>query len=207
VPNEDRFDLGTVPLRKAFARSCNTTFAQLGSSLAADALPTAARTLGLGADYAVPGMLTVTGSVPVATDPVLRAENGFGQGQVLASPFGMALVAATVAHAAPVVPELIRGRPTAVTAAASAPDPAVLAQVRTMMRAVVTEGTATKLNGLGEVYGKTGTAEFDLDGRRGAHGWFAGFRGDVAFAVLVVDGGSSTPAVEVAGRFLSAIGA
>jgi cell division protein FtsI/penicillin-binding protein 2 len=207
VPNEDRFDLGTVPLRKAFARSCNTTFAQLGSSLAADALPTAARTLGLGADYAVPGMLTVTGSVPVAADPVLRAENGFGQGQVLASPFGMALVAATVAHAAPVVPELIRGKPTAVTAAATAPDPAVLAQVRTMMRAVVTEGTATKLNGLGEVYGKTGTAEFDLDGRRGAHGWFAGFRGDVAFAVLVVDGGSSTPAVEVAGRFLSAIGA
>jgi hypothetical protein len=204
VPNEDRFDLGTVPLRTAFARSCNTTFAQLGSSLAADALPTAARALGLGADYAVPGILTVTGSVPVATDPVLRAENGFGQGQVLASPFGMALVAATVAHAAPVVPELIRGRPTTVTAAAAAPDPAVLAQVRTMMRAVITEGTATKLNGLGEVYGKTGTAEFDLDGRRGAHGWFAGFRGDVAFAVLVVDGGSSTPAVEAAGRFLSA---
>jgi hypothetical protein len=206
VPNEDRFDLGTVPLRQAFARSCNTTFAQLGSSLAADALPTAARALGLGADYTVPGMLTVTGSVPVATDPVLRAENGFGQGQVLASPFGMALVAATVAHAAPVVPQLIRGRPTAVTTAATAPDPAVLAQVRTMMRAVVTEGTATKLNGLGEVYGKTGTAEFDLDGRRGAHGWFAGFRGDLAFAVLVVDGGSSTPAVEAAGRFLGAIG-
>jgi cell division protein FtsI/penicillin-binding protein 2 len=207
VPNEDRFDLGTVPLRQAFARSCNTTFAQLGSALAADALPTAALTLGLGADYAVPGVLTVTGSVPVATDPVLRAENGFGQGQVLASPFGMALVAATVAHAAPVVPQLIRGRPTAVTAAATAPDAAVLAQVRTMMRAVVTEGTATQLNGLGEVYGKTGTAEFDLDGRRGAHGWFAGFRGDVAFAVLVVDGGTSAPAVEAARRFLAAIGA
>ena len=27
VPNADRFDLGTVPLRTAFARSCNTTFA------------------------------------------------------------------------------------------------------------------------------------------------------------------------------------
>ncbi|MGI5129031.1 penicillin-binding transpeptidase domain-containing protein [Pseudonocardia sp. CA-107938] len=206
VPNEDRFALGTVPLRQAFARSCNTTFAQLGSTLAADALPTAARTLGLGADYAVPGILTVTGSVPVADDPVLRAENGFGQGRVLASPFGMALVAATVAHAAPVVPQLIRGRPTAVTTPATQPDPAVLAQVRTMMRAVVTEGTATRLNALGEVYGKTGTAEFDLDGRRGAHGWFAGFRGDVALAVLVVDGGSSAPAVDAAGRFLAAIG-
>ncbi|MDN5860103.1 MAG: penicillin-binding protein [Pseudonocardia sp.] len=206
VPNEDRFDLGTVPLRTAFARSCNTTFAQLAASLGPDALPDAARTLGLGADYAVPGMLTVTGSVPAATDPVLRAENGFGQGEVLVSPIGMALVAATVAHGAPVVPQLIRGRPTVVTVAATEPDPAVLAQVRPMMRAVVTEGTATRLAGLGEVYGKTGTAEFDLQGRRGAHGWFAGYRGDVAFAVLVVDGGSSAPAVATAARFLSAIG-
>lgn len=206
VPNADRFDLGTVPLRTAFARSCNTTFAQLGLALGPDALPTAARTLGLGADYAVPGMLTVTGSVPAAPDAVLRAENAFGQGQVLASPFGMALVAATVAHGAPVVPQLIRGRPTAVTVAATNTDPAVLAQVRTMMRAVVTEGTATRLAGLGEVFGKTGTAEFDDRGRRGAHGWFAGYRGDVAFAVLVVDGGSSGPAVETAARFLSAIG-
>ena len=39
VPNEDRFDLGTVPLRTAFARSCNTTFAQLGAQLGPDALP------------------------------------------------------------------------------------------------------------------------------------------------------------------------
>jgi cell division protein FtsI/penicillin-binding protein 2 len=87
---------------------------------------------------------------------------------------------------------------------ATAPDPAALEALRSMMRAVVTEGTATALAGLGEVYGKTGTAEFTADGR--AHGWFMGYRGDVAFAVLVVDGASSTPAVQVAQRFLSAIG-
>jgi hypothetical protein len=83
-------------------------------------------------------------------------------------------------------------------------DPAALEQVRTMMRAVVTEGTATRLNGLGEVRGKTGTAEFTGDGNR-AHGWFVGYRGDLAFAVLVVDGGSSEPAVAAAGRFLAAV--
>ena len=71
-----------------------------------------------------------------------------------------------------------------------------------MMRAVVTEGTATRLAGLGEVFGKTGTAEYTDDGR--AHGWFVGYRGDLAFAVLVVDGGSSAPAVEIAARFLGA---
>ena len=55
VPNEGEFDLGTVPLRTAFARSCNTTFAQLGAQLPPDALPSAALRLGLGADYRVPG--------------------------------------------------------------------------------------------------------------------------------------------------------
>ncbi len=204
VPNFDRFDLGTVALQTAFARSCNTTFAQLGSQLSPDALTAAALRLGIGADYAVPGLTTITGSVPASSDLVQRAENGFGQGQVLASPLGMALMAATVARGAPVVPQLIRDRPTQVIAPAPAPDPAVLDQVRPMMRAVVTEGTAMRLAGFGEVYGKTGTAEFTNDGR--SHGWFVGYRGDIAFAVLVVDGGSSTPAVEAAARFLSATG-
>jgi cell division protein FtsI/penicillin-binding protein 2 len=214
VPNAGRFDLGTVPLRTAFARSCNTTFATIGTGLAPDGLTTAARQLGLGADFAVPALTTITGAVPAAPDPVQRAENAFGQGQVLASPLGMALVAATVAQGAPVVPQLVAGRPTQVLAAATAPDPAALEQVRTMMRAVVTEGTATALNRpgpngpgpnrAGEVRGKTGTAEITNDGSR-AHGWFVGYRGDLAFAVLVVDGGSSEPAVAVAGRFLGAV--
>ncbi|WP_308259416.1 penicillin-binding transpeptidase domain-containing protein [Pseudonocardia sp. H11422] len=205
VPNFDRFDLGTVPFGRAFARSCNTTFAQLGAQLGPDALPGAALQLGLGADYRVPGLLTITGSVPPAPDEVQRAENGFGQGQVLASPFGMALVAATVAHGAPVVPQLIADRPTEVLRAATQPAPAVLDQVRPMMREVVTEGTASVLAGLGEMYGKTGTAEFTDDGSR-SHGWFVGYRGDVALAVLVVDAGASTPAVTAAQRFLAVTG-
>jgi cell division protein FtsI/penicillin-binding protein 2 len=204
VPNAGRFDLGTVPLRTAFAHSCNTTFAQLAVQLDAGALPAAALQFGIGADYGVPGIVTVTGSVPASTEEVLRAEDGFGQGEVLATPFGVALAAAVVAHGGPVVPQLIRDRPTQVQVPATAPDPALVEQLRTMMRAVVTEGTATALSGLGEVYGKTGTAEYTADGR--AHGWFMGYRGDVAFAVLVVDGASSAPAVQVAQRFLSAIG-
>jgi cell division protein FtsI/penicillin-binding protein 2 len=202
VPNADRFALGTVPLQTAFARSCNTTFAEIGAGFAPGVLPATALSLGLGADFAVPALVTVTGSVPTAEDVVPRAAAAFGQGEVLASPFGMAVVAATVAHGAPVVPQLIRGRPTEVLVAATPPDLAALEQLRPMMRAVVTEGTATLLGGAGEVLGKTGTAEFAAGGR--AHGWFVGYRGDVAFAVLVVDGGSSEPAVAVAERFLAA---
>jgi cell division protein FtsI/penicillin-binding protein 2 len=204
VPNADRFDLGTVPLTRAFARSCNTTFATIGAGLAPGGLTAAALQLGLGADFAVPTLTTITGAVPDAPELVQRAENAFGQGRVLASPLGMALVAATVARGGPVVPQLLPDRATEVTRPATPPDPAALEQVREMMRAVVTEGTATALNGLGEVRGKTGTAEFTDDGSR-AHGWFVGYRGDLAVAVLVVDGGSSEPAVATAGRFLGAV--
>jgi cell division protein FtsI/penicillin-binding protein 2 len=77
----------------------------------------------------------------------------------------------------------------------------VLDDVRAMMRETVTAGTATALSHLPGVAGKTGTAQFG-DGSR-SHGWFVATAGDLAVAVLVVDGGSSTPAVQAAGWFLA----
>lgn len=204
IPNEDEFALGTVPLQEAFARSCNTTFTRLALGLPPDALPTAGKELGFGADWDIPGMTSITGTVDAATDDLQRASDGMGQGDVLASPFGMAMVSATVAHGAPVTPSLIRGTTTEATAAPGTPDPAVLEQLRPMMREVVTSGTATAVNGQGEVFGKTGTAEYaGPDGDNRAHGWFTGYRGDLAFATLIVDGGSSGPAVQLTDRFLS----
>ncbi|MDU2081649.1 MAG: hypothetical protein E6714_22355, partial [Enterobacter sp.] len=47
--------------------------------------------------------------------------------------------------------------------------------------------------------GKTGTAE--IDGKL-SNGWFAGTTGELAIASLVIEGDSSQPAVEMAGRFL-----
>lgn len=203
IPNEDSFALGTVPLLQAFAKSCNTTFSRLALGLPPDALPDAALKLGFGADYKIPGLTTVTGSIEQATDDLQRASDGFGQGDVLASPFGMALVAATIAKGTPVTPSLIENRPTETTKAPGTPDPAILDQLRPMMRAVVTQGTATATAGQGDVFGKTGTAEFaGPGGENRAHGWFVGYRGDMAFAVLIVDGGSSGPAVQLASTFL-----
>jgi beta-lactamase class D len=203
IPNNDGFDLGTVPLHTAFARSCNTTFARLAADLPAQALPDAARQLGLGLDFVMAGATTVTGSVPPGDSTVARAEAGFGQGAVVASPFGMALVAATVAHGSMPTPVLIRGTATTADATPAAVAPNVIDPLRAMMREVVTAGTARALAGSGEVYGKTGTAQFG-DGTR-SHGWFVGYRGDLAFAVLVVDAGSSAPAVQTAARLLAAI--
>ncbi|MFD2399586.1 penicillin-binding transpeptidase domain-containing protein [Prauserella oleivorans] len=102
IPNDDRFDLGDVPLHTAFAHSCNTTFARLAADLPADALADAATRLGLNADFVIPGLTTEAGTVEPAADPVQRLEDGIGQGKVQASPFGVALMAATVAEGTPV---------------------------------------------------------------------------------------------------------
>ncbi|KAA2252974.1 penicillin-binding protein [Solihabitans fulvus] len=204
VPNENKFDLGQVPLHTAFAQSCNTTFAKLGGALPREALPATALRFGLGADFDVPGMTTNTGKVPAPDSGDRQVEDSFGQGDVQTSPFGMALVAATVARGSVPTPVLLRGKETIVQKApGAAPSPAVLGALRPMMREVVTSGTAQGLAGLGAVYGKTGTAE----NPQGAdHGWFVGYRGDLAFAVLVVGGGSSKVAVTVAASFLGASG-
>ncbi|WP_040795617.1 penicillin-binding transpeptidase domain-containing protein [Nocardia higoensis] len=202
IPNDDDFDLGEVPLHTAFARSCNTTMGLLGVRLPADGLTRAAAQLGLGIDYVTPGLTTVTGSVPPAETSAARVEAAIGQGAVTASPFGMALVAASIADGSLPVPAVVAGRP---GTADRQPEPlpaTVAEQLRTMMRETVTGGTATALADIPGVLGKTGTAEYIDDTH--AHGWFVGIADDLAFAVFAADAGSSAPAVAAAGRMLRA---
>jgi Penicillin binding protein transpeptidase domain/NTF2-like N-terminal transpeptidase domain len=194
IPNYGGFDLGVVSMSRAFASSCNTTFAELGSRMPPRGLTQAANRYGIGLDYTVDGITTVTGSVPPTVDLAERTEDGFGQGKVLASPFGMALVAATVDAGKTPVPQLIAGRPTTVEGDDTPISPKMVDALRPMMRLVVTNGTAKEIAGCcGEVYGKTGEAEFP----GGSHSWFAGYRGDLAFAALIVGGGSSEYAVRM----------
>jgi cell division protein FtsI/penicillin-binding protein 2 len=193
IPNYGGFDLGTVPMSRAFANSCNTTFAELASRMPPRGLTTAAAQYGIGPDYQVDGITTVSGSVPPTVNLAERTEDGFGQGKVLVSPFGMALAAATVAAGKTPVPQLIEGRQTVVNGDRTPITPKMLDGLRPMMRLVVTNGTAKDLDGSGDVRGKTGEAEFN----GGSHAWFAGYRGDMAFAALIVGGGSSEYAVRM----------
>jgi hypothetical protein len=193
VPNYGGFDLGTVPMSRAFASSCNTTFAELASRMPPRGLTQAAAQYGIGPDYQIEGITTVSGSVPPTVNLAERTEDGFGQGKVVVSPFGMAMAAATVAAGKTPVPQLIEGRQTIVTGDRTPISPKMLDGLRPMMRLVVTNGTAEDLQGVGDVRGKTGEAEF----AGGSHSWFAGYRGDMAFAALIVGGGSSEYAVRM----------
>ncbi|BBZ30039.1 penicillin-binding protein [Mycolicibacterium madagascariense] len=200
IPNEDEFDLGTVPLSTAFSHSCNTTMAALADRLPAAALPNMARLFGIGVDYVIPGLTTITGRVPNADTPAQKVENGIGQGTVTVSPFGLAVAEASLGRGRTITPTLVVGQPTAANPP-SAPIPqAITDDLRAMMLLTVSDGTATALSDVPGLGGKTGTAEFGDNTH--SHGWFAGIDGDIAFATLVVGGDSSTPAVTVSGDFL-----
>ena len=200
IPNDDEFDLGTVPLTTAFAHSCNTTMGALADRLPADALTNTAREFGIGVDYVIPGLTTVTGRVPNADTPAQRVENGIGQGTVTVTPFGLAVAEASLAHGSTITPSLVDGeKSTSGTASVSLP-PNIVDALRAMMRQTVTEGTATELRDIEGLGGKTGTAEFGDNTH--SHGWFAGIVGDIAFATLVVGGDESAPALQVSDDFL-----
>jgi len=206
--NENQFDLGTVPLTEAFAQSCNTTFIQQGLTLPDDALSKAAASYGVGSDWQLPVGI-FSGTVPADATGTTKAADQIGQGQVLMSPVQLALVAAGIASGTPAAPVEVVGAAPSGTAP-SGPSAAVLDQLRPMMRQVVLTGTAKGLADRGEVYGKTGTAEFGTNTPPDAHGWFMGYQlggpqGDIAFAVLVEAGQSSSVAVNVADAFLGAL--
>ncbi len=201
IPNYNLFTVGDVPMITAYERSCNTSFATIASRLPGTALHNAAMKFGLGTGYTIAGLPTFTGSVPPADELVQRTEDGIGQGKVVVSAFGMALMAATIAHGSLPVPYLIAGRTTTIDDPGDAPDPAVIAGLRAMMRRVVTGGTAERIADQGEVYGKTGEAEVE----GGSHSWFVGYRGDMAFATLLVKGGSSDNAVAVTRDMFAAL--
>ncbi|WP_250292442.1 penicillin-binding transpeptidase domain-containing protein, partial [Frankia sp. CiP1_Cm_nod1] len=196
--NAEAEQFGVIPLREAFARSCNTAFIRLEQSLPDTALEQAAKLYGFDGSQPLP-IASVGGSFPTPKDAVESASDAIGQGKVNASPLQMASVAAAAASGTWHQP-FVTG-----TAPRSNPLPAaVVPTLQDFMRAVVTEGTANSVAFPGEVRGKTGTAEYKDGSPPPTHGWFVGYRGNVAFAVIVEDGGfGAQSAAPIAAHFLA----
>jgi len=207
IPNENAFNLGTVSLTDAFARSCNTSFALLSQKLPPGALDQVAAEYGFEAGWHLP-VNSFSGSYTPAKDAAGQAANAFGQGTDLVSPLSEALMAATVAHGSAPAPVLVAGQPATAKQPPPSPPAVVLASLSDFMRAVVTRGTATNLAGVpgGAVFGKTGTAEHGNTAPPQADSWFTGYQGDLAFAVLVENRQTSgVPANPLAQKFLTAL--
>ena len=176
---------GALNMANAITVSCNAYFAQLGVfAVGPQALHDTADMLGIPSGT----VAKVKEALPFCS---------YGQGTVVATPFKMARVAATIA-AGGQMPEgrWVTDPSNSRTAAPRAILPADSAAfLQRAMRSVVTNGTArsamagTKF----EVAGKTGTAQLD---EGDPHSWFAGYAPysapvdqRLAFAVVVEHGG------------------
>jgi cell division protein FtsI/penicillin-binding protein 2 len=181
---QDKSPHGTLDLEHGLVVSCNAYFAQLGAyDVGADALHDTATLLGIAA--ASPDTAAeLKKSLP---------QSSYGQGEVVASPFQMARVAATVANNGAMpqgrwLADENNGR-SAPPAIVLPPDEA--ATLGRFMREVVTSGTGRRGAAGVAVAGKTGTAEL-ADGP--SHAWFIGFAPyggagrKIAFSVLVENG-------------------
>jgi cell division protein FtsI/penicillin-binding protein 2 len=196
--------LGPVTLRTAVANSCNTAMIGQRAKVPQPDLAAAAAALGLGVDHDL-GYPVFLGAVPTDAGATEHAASMIGQGKVEASPVAMAAVAASVARGATVTPQLLQDPPES----PDQPSVAVTKQqadaVRSLMRAVVTEGSGRFLATLPgpPVAAKTGTAEFGTDSPPQTHAWMIAVQGDLAVAVFVDLGtsgsGTAGPLLE---RFL-----
>lgn len=174
---------GTMTLRRAFELSCNTAFISQREKVPGSALHDTASVYGIGSTAWKLPVDAFSGSVPTPATATDLAASMIGQAKIIVSPLAMAEVAAAVKSGATNSPSLVQG--TSPGPATPLP-PATATALRSMMRSTVTNGTGSVLAGQGDVGAKTGTAEIGTK----TNAWMVGFRGDLAFAV-VVEGGKS----------------
>ena len=198
----DRTPHGSVDMHKGVVVSCNAYFAQLGTyKVGADALLKTADLFGISvANPNTPQKLK--DAMPQAA---------YGQGQVVASPFQMARVAATIANNG----SMPFGRWITDESNPRVEDPHTVLQpdlaqtLAKYMRDVVTGGTGRTVAGNPlQIAGKTGTAEL---AKGASHAWFIGFAPynstarRIAFAVLVENGQyGGAAAAPIAGEIVAA---
>lgn len=176
---------GHLDLAKSLAKSCNTSFANIGKELDISAFGS------LCEDFLFNRNLPVNMASSVSQFTLEKGKSGvreqmqtaIGQGNTLITPLHNAMIAASVANEGimmkPYVVDRIENAQGGLVKQYSSQKLKRLMsseeakEISEMMRQVVTDGTATKLDNLKqEVAGKTGSAD-NAHGK--AHSWFIGF--------------------------------
>lgn len=174
---------GLLDLRRSLAVSCNTNFARMALELGGDRVLNMSRSFYMGRP--IPGDLPLqTSRLPYDKNikPTELAAISIGQGKLLVTPLQMALVAGVFANEGVMMtPRILRDVKTPdgkqirsrSTEGIRVISSEIANEVKTMMEAVVTEGTGknARISGV-RVAGKTGTAE-NATGE--SHAWFIGF--------------------------------
>ncbi|NBE54564.1 penicillin-binding transpeptidase domain-containing protein [Streptomyces boluensis] len=189
--NVEKFEIKNGTFRSSFAASCNTAFISQAEKLKNDDLTKQAQQVfGLGRGNWTSGVSTFDGAVPVQADAQMAASL-IGQGGVRMSPLNVASVIATAKTGTFRQPYLVSPDVDDRTLA-TAPrtlDPSAQAQLKELLTYTATSGSAAEaMAGLGpDIGGKTGSAE--VDGQKKPNGWFTAWRGDLAAAAVMLEGG------------------
>lgn len=207
---------GSINFDRSFAKSCNSSFANMTTSLSKGEFKDTCEELLFNEKLPSPLILNKRSSfavkdsyVPINSKSTIDElmQTGIGQGKTVVTPYHMCLISAAIANDGVLMnPILVKEIETAygdhILGCSVRPYKRLLstedsAKVKELMREVVTDGTGTCLLNADkyEAYGKTGSAEFSSN-KSESHAWFTGFAVSkidgrrYAISVIVENGGS-----------------
>ncbi|MBE5881668.1 MAG: penicillin-binding protein 2 [Lachnospiraceae bacterium] len=196
---------GSVDFTRSFAKSCNSSFANIGTSLDIVSFQNTCRDLLFNSElklelpYKQSRFMLTTSDV---TDTVMQTS--IGQGKTQITPMHLNMITAAIANQGvcmtPYVVDRIESATGSVVKRNSPSQETVMmteeeaAFMTKLMTEVVLSGTASKLDGLSyTAAGKTGSAEFS-ENKLDSHAWFTGFapaeNPQVCVTVIVESAGS-----------------
>ena len=199
----------------SFAKSCNSSFANIGLSIDNDSLNSLCNKMLFNKDLPIAfDSKKSTFSLDNSASTSLTMETTIGQGNTLVSPLHMCMVAGAICNGGTLMtPYIVDHTENASGAVVEQNEPVknktLLSNdqadmLENLMSAVVSDGTGSKLSGQSyDAFGKTGTAQVS-DSTDQTNAWFVGYAKkdgyeDLAIAVIVEDSGAgSTYAVPVA---------
>lgn len=195
---------GLVDLTTSLAESCNGSFAHIGTGLRIKSFRKLCEKFGFNRTMSVTFEYNKsTFSLSNKSDKAEIAQTAIGQGKTTVTPLENALISATIANDGEMMTPYLVDRVESVEGSVVTQYEPQLQQkvigkkmanqITEMMKAVVTDGTASSLKYLPyAVAGKTGTAEYDSSGT--SHAWFVGFApaDDPQIVVSIVVEGAGT---------------
>ena len=204
---------GTVDFKQSFAKSCNSSFANIGTSLNNDDFRKGLSNLLF--DTQLPSGFYNQGisvsEYDISTE-FKKLQTSIGQGDTSVSPYHINLVTMAIANGGDLmIPYMVDSIEDTRGNQVKKYHPDSFGKLLTddeteflkeLMRAVVTDGTGSILKSdMYEAAGKTGSAEFN--NRGDSHGWFTGYAPaddpEIAITVIVERGGTgSESAVPIA---------
>lgn len=212
---------GKIDFNKSFAKSCNSSFANIASTLNKSKFKTTSENLMFNSELPIPYSYkksVVEVNAKSKMEDVLQT--GIGQGKTQITPMHMNLITVAIANNGVLMnPYVISKIVNIEGKIISENNPKIYGRLITssesetlteLMESVVLEGTGTRLRDdvPYRAAGKTGSAEFSSD-KSLSHAWFTGFAPvedpEIAVTVIVENGGSGgETAVPIARNVMNA---